>query len=161
MMRRAAFPILGPLMAGLLAGVLAGCTAPLGGVRGANDRNNDPAGMRLFAYAGNLPACGDASVLGAVTSEFASRETTYWNSGLSVTGYDRVKETALRPWGQNFIPRRYCTARAMMSDGKMRQVSYAVRDRLGFATITWEVDWCVTGLDRLKAYAPECTMARP
>jgi hypothetical protein len=157
MMRKAALPILGLLMAGLVAG----CAAPKGGVSGANDRNNDPAGTRLFAYAGNLPTCSDSSVLGSVTSEFASRESTYWNSGLSVTGYDRIKETALRPWGQNFIPRRFCTARAIMSDGKTRQVSYSVRDRLGFATITWDVDWCITGLDRHKGYAPECTMARP
>jgi hypothetical protein len=160
-MRNAALPILALVMTGLVAGSLAGCGAPLGGVRGANDRNNDPAETRLFAYAGNLPACADSSVLGSLSSEFASRESTYWNSGLSVTGYDRITETALRPWGQNFIPRRFCTARAMMSDGKTRQVSYAVRDRLGFSTWSWDVDWCFTGLDRLKGYAPECTMARP
>jgi hypothetical protein len=145
----------------VLAGLMAGCAASKGGISGTNDRNNDPAEMRVFAYAANLPSCSDTSVLGSVSSEFASRESTYWNSALSVTGYDRIKESALRPWGKNFIPRRYCTARAMMSDGKIRQVSYSVRDRLGLATLAWDVDWCVTGLDRHKGYAPECAMARP
>jgi hypothetical protein len=150
-----------PLFALALAGLIAGCAAPLGGVPGANDRNNDPAETRLFAYAANLPACADPAVLNAVSSEFASREATYWNSGLTLGIFSRINEAGLRPWGKNYIPRRFCNAQVMLSDGKTRHVTYSVRDRLGFSTWTWDVDWCVTGLDRNKGYAPECAMARP
>src|SRR4051794_18147831 len=71
-------------------------------------------------YDGNLPPC--ESALGKITSRFADKESTFWNSALQITGYDRVHEIAFRPWQSDNIPRRYCAATAMISDGKPRAV---------------------------------------
>ena len=32
---------------------------------------------------------------------------------------------------------------------------------LGLFGMTWNVNWCVAGLDRELSYAPNCKMARP
>ncbi|MCX7327079.1 MAG: hypothetical protein NTW00_02815, partial [Hyphomicrobiales bacterium] len=98
-------------------------------------------------------------VLGTVTSWFQSREATYWNSSLQIGGYDKVRERGLRPWGANFVPRRFCSARAHLSDGKVRHVNYFVRESIGMFGNTWEVIWCVVGLDRHRTYAPGCEQA--
>lgn len=120
-----------------------------------------PAEQRDSAYSGRLPACDDPAVLSRIQSRFSERETTYWKSGLEIAGYDRVREIGWRSPGLDFIPRRYCTARAQMNDARARQVSYWIGEDLGMIGWGFGVEWCVHGLDRNYAFAPGCKMARP
>jgi hypothetical protein len=110
-------------------------------------------------YDGNLPPC--ESALGKITSRFADKESTFWNSALQITGYDRVHEIAFRPWQSDNIPRRYCAATALISDGKPRAVYYSIIEDGGFASFSDGVEFCVVGLDRNWAYNPACKAARP
>jgi hypothetical protein len=124
-------------------------------------RSGNPAETRIIPYAGNLPACSSPEVISHVTSQFGWREWEYWSSGLTIAAVDRIGEIGYRTWGQDFIPRRYCSARVLLSNQRYAKVDYAVRDRLGLFMMGWDVTWCVTGLDRHKSFAPECRMARP
>ena len=45
-----------------------------------------------------------------------------------------VHEIAYRPWQSNTIPRRYCSATAMVSDGKPRTVNYSIIEDGGWAS---------------------------
>ena len=110
-------------------------------------------------YDGNLSSC--ESALGEISAKFADKESTYWNSPLSITGYDRVREIAFRPWQSDNIPRRYCTAVAMVSDGKPRVVNFSIIEDGGLAGFGEGVEFCVVGLDRNWAYNPACRSARP
>jgi hypothetical protein len=110
-------------------------------------------------YEGKLSQC--ESALGTITSEFQKKESTYWNSALQITGYGPVHETAFRPWQSDNIPRRYCSADVMLSDGKQRIVHYSIIEDGGFSGFGEGVEWCVTGLDRNWAYNPGCKSARP
>lgn len=112
-------------------------------------------------YSGIIPYCEDPSVSGEIADRFASKESEYWHSSLTIQTFDRVREIAYRPWGAGFIPRRFCLARARTSDGVYRQVSYSIREDLGSIGASWGVEWCVQGTDRNLAYAPNCKMARP
>ena len=96
-----------------------------------------------------------------ITNQFWEKESTFWNSSLRITAYGRIRETAFRPWQSDNIPRRYCSADVMLSDGKMRQVHYSLIEDGGFAGFGQGVEWCVTGLDRNWAYNPGCKAARP
>lgn len=110
-------------------------------------------------YDGVLPACNAA--LDTIASRFATKESRFWNSELQILGFERVRQIAFRPWAEGTIPRRFCTATALVSDGRKHQVSYSIAEDAGFAGATWGVEWCVTGLDRNWAYNPRCKMARP
>ena len=72
-----------------------------------------------------------------------------------------VHEIAFRPWQSDNIPRRYCAADVMLSDGKLHQVYYSLIEDGGFAGFGQGVEWCVTGLDRNWAYNPDCRAAKP
>ena len=108
----------------------------------------------------------------------------FWNSSLRITAYGQVHETAFRPWQSDSIPRRYCSAQAVMNDGRLRTVHYSVledqdmtggdalRSALSVLTLGtvrngpsvlphWGVDWCIVGLDRNSAYGLNCNAARP
>lgn len=110
-------------------------------------------------YEGDVPPC--EAMLDTISSQFAKKESTFWNSALAITGFDRVREVAFRPWTNESIPRRFCEARAMISDGKPRLVRYGIIEDGGFASYGAGVVWCVVGLDRNWAYQPACRAARP
>lgn len=120
----------------------------------------DRAEARIVPMYGDLPACADPAVLSELTSWFNSRESTYWGP-LQALSYDRIAQTGFRTWGDDFIPRRFCTARLLLNNGVFHRVDYSVRENLGLFGMTWNVNWCVAGLDRELSYAPNCKMARP
>lgn len=142
----------------------------------AEAREQIPAETRKFAFDAEIPQCADPGVVGHIQSRFADREAEYWKSGLSIAQIDRVRTVAFRPNGVDLIPRRYCSARAILSDGRHRTVNYSILEdqgiagwqgttgpfRLVFPTpASYGVEWCVVGLDRHYAFAPECRVALP
>jgi hypothetical protein len=110
-------------------------------------------------YDGRVAGCEAA--LPTIISQFREKESTFWNSALTITAYGRIHETAFRPWQSDNIPRRYCTGSVMLSDGKARNVHYSIIEDGGFSGFGQGVEWCVTGLDRDWAYNPRCKAARP
>ena len=110
-------------------------------------------------YDGVLPPCEAA--LGKIAARFAEKEGQFWNSDLQILDFERVREIAYRSWVAGTIPRRYCSAVALVSDGRKHQVNYWIGEDTGMIGMTWGVEWCVVGLDRNWAYNPRCKMARP
>ena len=110
-------------------------------------------------YDGDLPACEWG--LGRVAVQFAEKEKRFWNSTLEIVGYETVREIAFRPWQSNNIPRRYCSARAMVSDGVARTVNYSIIEDGAIGGSGTGIEFCVVGLDRDWAYNPACKAARP
>lgn len=120
-----------------------------------------PAERRYLPYDGFLPACDDPAALQRIQERFHDRESQFWRTGLEIMGFDAIQEIGYRTNGLDYIPRRYCRARAYMNDAKWRSVSFSINKDLGLIGAGDEVDWCVDGLDREDAYAPACKMARP
>jgi hypothetical protein len=112
-------------------------------------------------YDAVVPLCNDPGVFGFISSKFADKEGEYWNSNLAIVGFERVRETAFRPWGAQAIPRRFCHGVALVSDGRKRRVHYSIVETSGEIGAGWGVEWCVVGLDRNWAYSPACRVARP
>jgi hypothetical protein len=112
-------------------------------------------------YDGVVPPCDSGAALDKISQRFAQKEGTFWNSALLISGFEKVRETAFRPWAPNTIPRRFCSAIALVSDGRRHPIHYSIAEDSGLLGITWGVEWCVVGLDRNWAYSPACKMARP
>ena len=110
-------------------------------------------------YDGRVAECERA--LGTISSQFHEKESTFWNSSLTITSYGRIHEIAFRPWQSDNIPRRYCSGSVMLSDGHTHAVHYSIIEDGGFAGYDQGVEWCVAGLDRDWAYNPACNAARP
>ena len=110
-------------------------------------------------YDGVLPPCEAA--LGRIAARFGEKESRFWNSDLQILDFERVRETAYRPWAAGTIPRRFCSAVALVSDGRKHAVNYWIGEDTGMIGASWGVEWCLVGLDRDWAYNPRCKMARP
>ena len=112
-------------------------------------------------YDGELPPCNASTALRAVAVNFAQKEGRFWNSALRIVGYEEIRETAFRPWAPNAIPRRFCSALALVTDGLKHPIHYSIGESTGMIGAGFGVEWCVVGLDRNWAYNPSCKMARP
>ncbi|MGO4707247.1 hypothetical protein AB4072_15905 [Microvirga sp. 2MCAF38] len=124
-------------------------------------REITPAEKRDSSYNANLPACEDPLVLQSVSSRFSIKEGRFWNSPLEIVAFEEVHEVAWRPWGLDYIPRRFCSGTVLVSDGIQRRINYSVREKLGFLGISWGTESCIDGLDRDYSYAPACKQALP
>jgi hypothetical protein len=121
-----------------------------------------PAETRWAPFYADMPACDDAGVLSTISSRFQQTRNEYWSPPpLAIDGFERVREIGLRVNGLSYIPRRYCVARASLSDSRQRTVIYNVVSAFGILGLTWGVEWCVVGLDPTLAYAPACAVLRP
>jgi len=136
-------------------------------------------------YSGNVPACDLPAALSRIQNHFATTESRFWNSSLKIDSFDHIRETAFRPWGEEYIPRRYCTADVVITGtegsvpyapaqytggkvsgarllaGQRHRIYYSLIEDGGFLGFSWGVEWCVEGLDRSWNYAPNCRMAQP
>ena len=110
-------------------------------------------------YEGRVAPCETA--LSTISSQFQEKESTFWNSALTITGFGNIHEIAFRPWQSDNIPRRYCSGSVQTSDGVTRTVHYSIIEDGGFAGYGQGVEWCVAGLDRDWAYNPACKAALP
>jgi hypothetical protein len=128
-------------------------------------REITPAERREVPFDSHFPVCHDPVVMEKIGTQFAEKEARFWNSALTIVEVERIRPLAWKPWGLDYIPRRFCTGTALLSDGRRRRIDYSVREDLdlGFfgQTKTWGVEFCVAGLDRNWAYEPNCKMARP
>ena len=124
-------------------------------------REITPAEQRQFPYDASLPGCDDSFVLGNIASRFATKESRFWTSTLTIQSFERIQQTAWRPNGLDFIPRRYCSGMVITSDGLRRRIDYSIREDLGFIGAGFGTEWCVDGLDRDYSYAPQCKQAKP
>ena len=112
-------------------------------------------------YHAQLPACDTAFAIFKIQSRFATKERRFWNSDLHIVNIEDIREVAFRPWAEGTIPRRFCSGRALISDGQRRQVRYSIIEDSGVMGVSWGVQWCVVGIDRNWAYNPNCNAAGP
>jgi hypothetical protein len=128
-----------------------------------------PAEARWAPFFAVLPRCDDPGVLSTITSRFSETENTYWGGEHAIAGFERVREIGFRANGLSYIPRRYCVARALMDDRrapfaiprKTQTAVYSIGANAGIIGWSWGVEWCVVGLDREHAYAPDCYVLKP
>jgi hypothetical protein len=120
-----------------------------------------PAEARWAPFFDDMPPCDDSGVLSTISGRFAGTQREFWNSNLAIAGFERVREIGFRSNGLSYIPRRYCVARAAMTDQRQRTVAYAIGTQLGIIGNTWGVEWCVVGIDPTLAYAPDCQVIKP
>jgi capsid protein len=71
--------------------------------------------------------------------------------------YERRYEGDSTDWP---IPRLYCGATVVLSDGDIRDMWYLVEYGMGFAGVGNNVEFCVSGFDRWYVYNGRCRVLR-
>ena len=123
-----------------------------------------------------VKACNDSTVLSDITSRFDIREASDWKTNLQLVNISHIKQMGFRSNGRDFIPRRFCSARATLSNGKSYALTYNMSEDGGYTgwhgnflwgfvrfptPASYHLEWCISGLDRHHTYSPSCVMAQP
>jgi hypothetical protein len=112
-------------------------------------------------YDSSVPLCDEHGPLDKIAARFSTKEGRFWNSALTIVGFENIREVAWEPWTSGTIPRRFCVASVLVSDGKRHELNYSIIEDGGMIGAGYGVEWCVVGLDRDWAYNPNCRAARP
>jgi len=112
-------------------------------------------------YRRDMPSCDFRPALDRIIGNFGNKERVFWNSGLRIVGIENIHETAEMNWAAQSVPRRFCTATAVISDGARHPIYYSIAEDMGMIGMDFGVNFCVVGLDRNWSYGPACRAARP
>jgi len=122
-----------------------------------------PAGADLYSYnygLTSLPACEAPEVIARIHQKFAWSEYSHAYRGVDLVSVDRIREKLTEYYGPRPIPRRYCSARAMLSNGKNVSMPYLIEEGMWVAGTRWNVEFCATGYDRWHVYGGSCRVLR-
>jgi hypothetical protein len=112
----------------------------------------------LFQHA--LPACGEPAVLSKITERFAVYDANVIHSGLAIIGIDDIRQTIVTD-GPSLVDRRYCTARAALSNGHTSEVVFLIEGpMLGKYSLGYSVDSCLPAYDPYRVYDANCRAIR-
>lgn len=110
-------------------------------------------------------ACTDNSVLNSITHRFRYRVSHV--PGLpqvDIVRFENIRETSypsvMSVWGGSAVPRQYCHATAVLSDGHKRGVWYLIEGGMGFASVGRNIESCVGGFDPWHVYDAYCRVLR-
>jgi len=111
-------------------------------------------------WRGSLPACTAPEVLSRVQQKIAYGSPRVLGYNLAIEQFETISDgTAQR--GKGFIDRRYCTAKAWLTNGKRSEVVFLIESGQGFASVGWNVESCLPGYDRWRVHDGWCRSIRP
>lgn len=108
----------------------------------------------------SVPACTSPSVLDSVRGKFAAADAGMLHAGLSLVAVDRIAQDYAGQDDPSPYARRYCVARAALSDGRTTTLYYLVEEQAGFVGVTWNVDVCLIGYDPWRVHDGRCHTVR-
>lgn len=104
-----------------------------------------------------FPACTSEKALKKLIKRFNKTEKIYWEErGLTLDQISNPHVHATNPFPDSPINRNYCHGDAHFSDGSTRRIHYLIEEGAGFAGLTWNVEYCIHGLDPWKYYDGRC-----
>ena len=74
-------------------------------------------------------------------------------SDLQIVQFEKIRETAFRPWAANTIPRRFCSGIVEISDGSKRVIHYSIAEDTGVTAVYLGPQINFTWGDKLSAHA--------
>lgn len=108
-----------------------------------------------------VPDCADPTVQATIRARFAKADREYYEGIEAIGDIDGIHEAGFTVNRPSPLARRFCAARASMSDGRTRTLYYKIVEDGGFAGRCWEVEFCIRGLDRWHVYDAACRTVRP
>src|ERR1700693_3908702 len=148
---------------GIVPSILALLTVAVAGGQPARSANIVKKEFWMWGprYTAKVPLCEERGPLKTIESRFRTKEGKFWNSDLKIIGIEKIQEVSWQPWAPGTIPRRFCSATVLVSDGLWRSLYYAITEDAGMLGVSYGIEFCVVGLDREWSYQPNCVRAKP
>lgn len=104
-----------------------------------------------------FPVCTSEKVIERMIKRFNKTEEIYWeHRGLVLNTVSNSHSHSKNPFPDSPINRRYCHGDAVFENGKKRRIHYLIEEGAGFSGYTWNVEYCIHGLDPWKYHDGRC-----
>jgi hypothetical protein len=114
-------------------------------------------GTQSAAAPSPFPQCDSSKVIKKLVKRFNKTEKIYWSArGRHLNTVAHPHLHSENPFPDSPINRRYCHGDAVFSDGKKHRIHYLIEQGAGFAGFSWNVEYCIHGLDPWKYYDGRC-----
>ena len=107
-----------------------------------------------------FPECHDEKVLKKIIKRFNYAENRTWHRGFTLDDIERTRESLGQSTYESPIPRRYCRGHALLSNGRHPTVFYLIEGGQGFAGNSFNVEFCISGLDEWNDHDGSCRALR-
>ena len=107
-----------------------------------------------------FPECHDEKVLSTIIKRFNGAEESNWQRGFTLSDIERTRERLGQSTYESPIPRRYCGGHALLSNGKHPTLYYLIEGGQGLAGNSFNVEFCISGLDEWNDYDGSCRAIR-
>lgn len=108
----------------------------------------------------SIPACDDPAVLGDIVERQHWAEANTWKNGLRIEGIGAIRQVYGTTTFVSAIDHRHCVARADLGPGRSDRLYYVIFEEMGFAGISWKVEFCMPGFDPYRVYDAACRVLR-
>ncbi len=116
--------------------------------------------MKAIITDRSVPECTSPAVLDTVRGKVAAADAAMLQAGPSLATVDRITQDYAGQNDPSPYARRYCVARAGLSDGKTTTLYYLVEEQAGFVGVTWNVDVCLLGYEPWRVHDGRCHTVR-
>ncbi|MCF6321964.1 MAG: hypothetical protein L3J32_09380 [Rhizobiaceae bacterium] len=108
----------------------------------------------------SLPVCTNTGVLEKVVKRYNKADSNLWQKGVRMNAINGAREHTVNPLYESAIDRRYCRAKAYLSNGQHYTVYFLIERGMGLAGTGWGVEYCLRGSDKWYAYGSGCRVLR-
>lgn len=105
--------------------------------------------------------CRSTAITGHITTDFKDRAWTYLKMPVAISSIRGTHATRVSGRDDlHSVRRTYCSAKAVMTDGRARDLYYLIEGGMGFAGMGDHLEYCVGGLDPWYVYGRYCASLR-
>ncbi len=107
-----------------------------------------------------VPSCTQGAVLDTIRSKFDTAAARVLHANIALGPVDRITQDYAGQNDPSPMARRYCVARATLSDGRRTTLYYLVEQDAGFVGVTWNVEYCLAGYEPWHLHDGRCHTVR-
>ncbi|HUG62896.1 MAG TPA: hypothetical protein VMP03_13685 [Methylomirabilota bacterium] len=107
-----------------------------------------------------IPACDDPKVLSDIIDRQHWAEENTWKNGVRIEAITAIRQAYPVVRAPSAVEHRHCRAVATLGPGRSDQLLYMISKDLGFASLSWYVDFCMPRHDYYRVYNAACRVLR-
>jgi hypothetical protein len=107
-----------------------------------------------------IPACNDEAVLSNIVERQHWAEAHTWKNGVRIELIDEIRQNYPGTDFVSAIDHRHCNARVVLGPRHASRLWYMISKESGFASISWYVDFCISGHDPYRVYNADCRVLK-
>lgn len=117
-------------------------------------------GYSIIPQKKTFPECHNPAVIKQIIKRFNWAEDNTWQRGIRLQAVERIRQRGRAGSGVSAIQHRHCRGHALLNNGRHPTIYFLIEEGMGFAGNGFNVEFCVSSLDRWNEDNQHCRTLR-